>query len=61
MGKYLKLMKHEKKRAFAFTGAGISTTLGIPDYRSKEDTILESGTGTWNKSKEQRSEDWKQI
>jgi len=52
IGKFLKFMKKEGKKSFAFTGAGISTVLGIPDYRSKDDTILPSGTGTWNKSTE---------
>ena len=33
----------------AFTGAGISTSTGIPDYRSGAKTVLKTGPGCWTK------------
>ena len=33
----------------AFTGAGISTSTGIPDYRSGAKTCLPTGPGCWTK------------
>ena len=33
----------------AFTGAGISTACGIPDYRSGANTVMETGAGCWTK------------
>lgn len=34
----------------AFTGAGISTAAGIPDYRSGATTVLPTGAGCWEKA-----------
>ena len=33
-----------------FTGAGLSTASGIPDYRSGYGTVLPTGPGCWEKA-----------
>ena len=40
----------ESEHMTAFTGAGISTSTGIPDYRSGYGTVLETGPGCWEKA-----------
>lgn len=39
----------ESKHFIAFTGAGISTACGIPDFRSGINTVLKTGPGAWEK------------
>lgn len=37
------------KHFISFTGAGISTACGIPDFRSGMNTVLKTGAGVWEK------------
>ena len=49
--KVSKLAKYifQSQHFIAFTGAGISTACGIPDYRSGINTVLKTGPGAWEK------------
>lgn len=51
-----KLVKYiRKSKCFVgFTGAGISTSCGIPDFRSGYNTVLQTGPGAWEVLKENR-------
>lgn len=40
----------ESNHFCAFTGAGLSTAAGIPDYRSGANTVLPTGAGCWEKA-----------
>lgn len=39
----------ESRYCIVFTGAGISTSTGIPDFRSGMNTVLSTGPGVWER------------
>lgn len=53
------MMIGSSEHFISFTGAGISTAAGIPDYRSGMDTVLPTGPGCWelaaNKGKQSKA------
>ena len=49
INKLAELVRNSTNMA-AFTGAGISTAAGIPDYRSGANTVVETGAGCWEKA-----------
>ena len=51
----------ESQALTTFTGAGLSTACGIPDYRSGYGTVLPTGPGCWEKAamKEKFKQDMK--
>ena len=45
--KHLISLMKSSRNPMVFTGAGISTSAGVPDYRSSYKTLLKTGPGVW--------------
>ena len=45
----------------AFTGAGVSTSTGIADYRSGMNTVLPTGPGCWEKKANKKNNISKKV
>ena len=45
----------------AFTGAGVSTSTGIADYRSGMNTVLSTGPGCWEKKANKKNNISKKV
>lgn len=51
----------ESHHCIFFTGAGISTSAGIPDFRSGMNTVLETGPGAWELRDAGKTRDKKNV
>ena len=56
--KRLAALVRKSKHFVVFTGAGISTSCGIGDFRSGLDTVLKTGAGKWTKDDAVKEGKW---